>query len=123
MDCIFCKIANKEIPSKVLYEDDLVIVIMDINPSVDGHAMIIPKKHYTDYLELDEILISHIFKVAKELGPKTMKAMNAKGLTMMINYGEAQEVKHFHFHLLPDYGSNPKRSIEENFEILKKSVS
>lgn len=123
MDCIFCKIIKKEAPGDILYEDELVIVMMDIYPHVDGHVMIIPKKHYTDYLELDETIINHVFKVAKEVGPKIMEAMNAKSLTMLINYGEAQEVKHFHFHLLPDYGSTPKRSMEENFEILKKSVS
>ena len=49
MDCIFCKIINKEIPSKVLYEDDLVLVIMDVNPVSDGHVLILPKKHYEDY--------------------------------------------------------------------------
>ena len=53
MDCIFCKIANGEIPSKVLYEDEIVLVIMDNNPSVDGHVLIISKKHYTSFMEFD----------------------------------------------------------------------
>lgn len=119
MDCIFCKIANKEIPSNILYEDELVVVIMDINPYVDGHALIIPKKHYTDYLELDEDIINHIFKIAKDLGPKIMEKLKAKSLTMLINYGEAQVVKHFHYHLLPNFGETPTKSVEENFNILK----
>ncbi len=122
MDCIFCKIANKEIPSKTLYEDETLIVIMDINPKCDGHTLIIPKKHYTDYLELDERITNHIFNIAKKLGPQIMNSLNAKGLTMAINYGKAQVVKHFHYHLLPDYDKEPEKSVEETYSILKEAL-
>lgn len=103
MDCIFCKIANKEIESKILYEDEFLSVIMDIDPAVDGHALIIPKKHYTDYQELDPDILNHIFDVAKMLGPKIMESLDKNALTLLINYGEDQQVKHFHMHLLPEF--------------------
>ena len=117
MDCIFCKIANGEIPSKKIFEDDLVMVIMDANPSVDGHVLIIPKKHYTDYQELDSNITTHIFEVAKKIGPKIMQKLNAESLTLLINYGEDQKVKHFHMHLLPNFGTRDSIATKPNDEI------
>lgn len=122
MDCIFCKIIKGEIPSKVLYEDELVKVIMDVNPTVDGHALIIPKKHYTDYLELDQNIITHIWDVAKKMGPSIMDKLKAKSLTLLVNFGDDQQVKHFHMHLLPNFGtmeSKATKTSEEIFSILK----
>lgn len=123
MDCIFCKIINKEIPSKILYEDEYVVVIMDIDPTVDGHSLIIPKKHYTDYQELDNEILTHIFDVAKKMGKKIMNKLNANSLTLLINYGDDQKVKHFHLHLLPNFGTSQNhltKSVEDIFNILKK---
>ena len=122
MDCIFCKIANKEINSNIVYEDDLVIVIMDASPAVDGHLLIIPKKHYTDYTELDEEICSHLFLVAQRLRPTLMEA---KSMTLLMNYGDDQKVKHVHLHLLPDFGSEcvkrTKRSIEDNYKLIAEA--
>lgn len=124
MDCIFCKIANGEIPANVLYEDELVKVIMDANPVVDGHSLIIPKKHYTDYQELDSEIITHVFDVAKTMGKKLMEKLNAKSLTLLVNYGDDQKVKHFHMHLLPEFGTDaPSRCVktkEDIYAILKE---
>lgn len=120
MDCIFCKIANGKIPSKKIFEDDLVMVIMDANPSVDGHTLIIPKKHYTDYQELNNEMTTHIFNVAQKIGPKIMEKLNAKSLTLLINYGQAQQVKHFHLHLLPDFGTRDSSATKTNDEIYAK---
>ena len=122
MDCIFCKIIKGEIPSKVLYEDELVKVIMDVNPTVNGYALIIPKKHYTDYLELDQNIITHIWDVAKKMGPSIMDKLKAKSLTLLVNFGDDQQVKHFHMHLLPNFGtmeSKATKTSEEIFSILK----
>ena len=123
MDCIFCKIINKEIPSKVIYEDDKVLVMLDINPVSDGHALVIPKKHIEDILEVDNETLDYMFKIAKSLMPKIMEKLDAKSLTMLINYGDDQQVKHLHLHLIPDYakGLNNKnvRDIDKVYEILK----
>lgn len=122
MDCIFCKIANGEIPSKILYEDDIVMVIMDANPIRDGHCLVIPKKHFTDFMELDEETTKHIFNVAKKMTNTLMDKLNAKSVTLLINYGEDQMVKHYHLHLLPDFGTTAvslaKRSIDENYNMI-----
>ena len=121
MDCIFCKIINGEIPSKKLYEDDKVVVFMDANPNVDGHSLIVPKKHYTDFTELDDEIILHMNKVKKEIIKMIMDKMNCKACTMSMNYGDSQVVKHVHMHILPDLlvKHGPEKSIDEVYEILK----
>ena len=120
MNCIFCEIANKKIPSKVIYEDDVVISYLDINPDSNGHTLIIPKKHYTDFKELDEEILNHINKVAKMLSEKLMTTLNSSGLALIANYGDRQVIKHFHLHLLPDYQKKKaSKNPQEIFELLK----
>lgn len=120
MDCIFCKIINKEIEANILYEDDLVMVIMDAFPDVDGHSLIIPKKHYTDFTEIPEELILHINKVAQKYSKILMEKLNKESLTLLVNYGDDQKVKHYHLHLLPNFISkDPKHDKEEIYNILK----
>ena len=119
MDCVFCKIVKGEIPSKKIYEDDLVMAFMDINPIVHGHVLIIPKKHYTDYMEMDDEITKHIFNVAKTLGNQIITKLNKKSLTLLVNYGDDQQVKHYHLHILPELGvTNETKAIntvDENF--------
>lgn len=120
-DCIFCKILSGEIPSKKLYEDDKVIVIMDVNPKVDGHALIIPKEHVTDFVEISDELLTHVYKVAREVSKKIMTKLNATALTLGVNYGDSQVVKHFHMHLLPNYEvSTAGNNVEDIYNILKE---
>jgi histidine triad (HIT) family protein len=119
-NCIFCKIINGEIPSKRIYEDDKVIVMMDINPVVDGHVLVIPKEHKTDFTELDSELLNHIYGVAKKLTPELLEKLNCNSMTFTVNYGDAQVVKHFHLHLLPNYGkSEASKTVDEVYEIIK----
>ena len=121
-DCIFCKIIKGEIPSKKVYEDDKVIAIMDVNPKVDGHTLVIPKKHVTDYTELSNEDVLDIFNVAKYLGPSIMNKLGARALTCGVNYGDSQVVKHVHLHLLPDYTRKEKtdRDLEDIYNIIKE---
>ncbi len=122
MDCIFCKIVQGDVPSKKIYEDENLLAILDVNPCVNGHVLIIPKKHYTDYLELDSNISFKIFELAKKLGLEIMQKLKADSLTLLVNYGEEQKVKHFHLHLLPNYGKNEVANIkpvEEIYNILK----
>ncbi len=103
MDCIFCKIANKEIPANVIYEDDKVLAFHDINPQAPFHILVIPKKHISTLLELteeDKDLIGHIYlvinKLAKDLG------FADRGYRVVVNCKEeaGQTVFHIHFHIL-----------------------
>ena len=117
-DCIFCKIVNKEINSSTIYEDDLVKVFLDVNPSTNGHMLIIPKKHYENVLDIDEEVISHSIKLVKEkLYPLIKEKLNCDGLTITQNNGYGQDVKHYHIHLIPRY-ENDHSKIEYNKEML-----
>ena len=108
MDCIFCKIVNGEIPSYTLYEDELVKVFLDVNPDVNGHTLIIPKKHYTDLFDIDNNTLMHIMDVAKKIDKILSDKLHTDGLTLVQNNGLKQEVKHFHLHLKPQYKNEEK---------------
>ena len=108
--CIFCKIANGEIPSATLYEDDEFRVILDLGPASKGHSLILPKEHAANLYELDEETAAKAIKVAKKVGEKLQKGLGCDGLNVLQNNGEAagQTVMHFHVHLIPRYeGGEP----------------
>lgn len=104
-NCIFCKIANGEIPSNTLYEDEDFRVILDIEPATKGHALILPKKHFANLYEIDDERASRVLLVAKQMATKMQKALNCDGLNVVQNNGVAagQTVFHFHMHLVPRY--------------------
>lgn len=103
MDCLFCKIIEGSIPSKTIYEDELVKVFLDINPNTNGHCLIIPKKHIVTVKEVDSILTTHILEVEKKIYDLLKEKLNIKGLTIVQNNELGQEVKHYHVHLIPRY--------------------
>lgn len=103
MNCIFCKIINGEIPSYTIYEDEIVKVFLDINPDVNGHLLIIPKKHFLDLDEIDNNSLIHIMETAKKMKKLLQDKLNIDGLTLIQNNGSIQEVKHYHLHLKPYY--------------------
>ena len=119
MDCLFCKIINKEIPSYKIYEDDVVYAFLDINPDSVGHTLIIPKKHYLDLDDIDIEILKHIMEVAKMLKKRIEEKLNCDGLTLIQNSGDIQEVKHFHLHLKPFYKNKKDKTLEEVYELLK----
>jgi len=103
-DCIFCKIIKGELPSKTIYEDDLVKVIMNINPSTDGHLLVLPKEHCVNINDIKEDIITHSFKLIRDtLYPLLKEKLNCEGLTIAENNELGQEIKHFHIHLTPRY--------------------
>lgn len=103
--CIFCKIANGEIPSETLYEDEDFRVILDVAPATRGHALILPKKHYANLYELPEELGARAIALAKKMAAKMTEKLGCDGLNLVQNNGEAagQTVFHFHMHLIPRY--------------------
>ncbi len=103
-DCLFCKIIEGEVPSKTVYEDELIKIFLDINPSTNGDLLVIPKKHYTDINDIDEKIITHSLKITKEKIYPLLKAkLNCEGLTIVQNNDYGQDIKHFHIHLTPRY--------------------
>ena len=112
---IFCKIINGEIPSKKIYEDDIVIVIMDVDPRSNGHVLIIPKKHYQDLYDIDNDTLNHIMKVSREISNKLVDKLGCPGVTLEQNNGIAQAVKHFHLHVIPRYEQDVKMELDDVF--------
>lgn len=104
-DCIFCKIANGEIPSSTIYEDEDFRVFLDLNPATRGHALIVPKEHFADLFELDDELAKKAIILAKKLADHMKQALGCVGFNLVQNNGEAagQTVFHFHLHLIPRY--------------------
>lgn len=110
-DCIFCKIAAGEIPSRTIYEDETFRVILDIEPATKGHALIIPKNHYKDLYELGEKEVAEVFPLAQKLALRMTERLHCDGFNIIQNNGEAanQTVPHFHLHLIPRYVDDVNR--------------
>lgn len=103
-DCIFCKIINKELPTRTIYEDEDIQVIMNTNPITDGHLLILPKKHYENIFDIKEEIIAHSIKVLREkIYPLIKEKLNCEGITICENNFLGQEIKHFHIHVIPRY--------------------
>ena len=102
-NCIFCKIANGEIPSTTLYEDEDFRVILDLGPATRGHALLLPKEHYADLYELDDEIASKAMVLAKKMITKLTPILGCDGYNIVQNNGEAagQTVFHFHLHMIP----------------------
>lgn len=103
--CIFCKIANGEIPSATIYEDEDFRAILDISPASTGHAIIIPKEHAENLFELSDDMVSKALLVAKKVATAMNKELECDGINILQNNGEAagQSVFHFHVHIIPRY--------------------
>ena len=104
-NCIFCKLANGEIPTNTVYEDDGYRVILDNGPATRGHALVLPKGHYADLYEIPEDVLAGAAKVAKKVAATMKEKLSCDGLNLVQNNGEAagQTVMHFHLHIIPRY--------------------
>lgn len=131
-DCIFCKIAGGDIPSKTLYEDEQFRVILDLGPATKGHALILPKEHAANLYELPEETAGAVMKLAKKLALTMREKLRCDGLNLVQNNGEAagQTVSHFHLHLIPRYkedGQNinwvPMEPSQEELEAVRKEIT
>lgn len=108
-NCIFCKIANGEIPSATVYEDEMFRVILDMGPATKGHALILPKNHFKDVCELEEQTAAKILPLGAKIGAAMKKSLGCAGFNLVQNNGEAagQTVFHFHMHVIPRYEGGP----------------
>ncbi|HIW83931.1 MAG TPA: HIT family protein [Candidatus Dorea gallistercoris] len=104
-NCIFCKLANGEIPTATLYEDDDFRVILDTGPASKGHALILPREHYKNLYELDDEIAAKTLVLAKKMITKLTDVLECDGYNIVQNNGETagQTVFHFHVHLIPRY--------------------
>lgn len=104
-NCIFCKIAQHDIPGKIVYEDDVCMAFLDLSQATNGHTLVIPKKHYDNVLDVDEDTLKHMMSVVQKVASHIQTKLNAKGFNIITNMNEVagQSVHHFHIHIIPRY--------------------
>lgn len=131
-DCIFCKIANGEIPSNTIYEDERFRVILDLGAATKGHALVLPKEHADNLYELSEEYASEVLSVAKKVAAKMKTNLRCDGLNLVQNNGEAagQTVMHFHLHMIPRYINDgqaiqwtPGKPTQEELEAVMRQIT
>lgn len=107
-DCIFCKIARREIPATVIYNDQNILAFMDLNPIIKGHALVIPKKHYDPITATPDDLLAEMMAVAKKIAAAQEKGLRAEGINIVQNNGTCagQAVPHIHIHVIPRFGDD-----------------
>ena len=130
-NCIFCKIANGEVPSQTLYEDETFRVILDLGPSTKGHALILPKEHHANLYELPETTAGEVMKLAKKMASVMTERLGCEGFNLVQNNGDlaGQTVFHFHMHLIPRYradgqkiGWKPQEVSQAELEAVKDQI-
>lgn len=132
MDCIFCKIAKGEIPSKTIYEDAEFRVILDLGPAAKGHALILPKKHADNLYELSDETAASAMKLARKMALLMKEKLHCDGLNLVQNNDAAagQTVSHFHMHIIPRYEGDgqsinwvPGEPSQEELEAVRKEIT
>lgn len=132
MDCIFCKIAKGEIPSKTIYEDEEFRVILDLAPATKGHALILPKKHADNLYELSDETAASAMKLARKLALLMKEKLHCDGLNLVQNNGAVagQTVSHFHVHIIPRYEGDGQsinwvkgEPSQEELEAVRKEIT
>jgi histidine triad (HIT) family protein len=110
-DCIFCKIVAGELPGTIIDEDERTIAFMDINPATRGHALVIPRKHARDLLEIEPDELAAVAVAAQRLAARVHERLGADGVNLINSCGSAawQTVFHFHIHVIPRYQGDPLR--------------
>jgi histidine triad (HIT) family protein len=128
--CIFCMIANKEIPAHIIYENEHVISFLDINPLAKGHCLVIPKKHYKDVFDMPANELNKVIEAAKQVSVLIKNKLEITGVNLLNASGKdaQQSVFHFHMHIIPrnkDDGLDtwPKSNYKEsNIDSLRKKL-
>jgi histidine triad (HIT) family protein len=108
MDCIFCDIIQRKSPAEIIYEDEKVISFLDIRPINYGHTLVIPIKHYEDFISVPSDEMNAIINVTQNISEAVSKSLKADGFNIIANNGAAagQRVFHFHFHIIPRYNTD-----------------
>ena len=112
--CVFCKIISGEIPSYKVYEDDDFLAILDISQTTHGHTLVMPKKHYSNMLEMPNNEYAKLMTITQRLAIKITNNLNASGCNTLINANEVagQTVMHTHVHIIPRYTESDSIKIE-----------
>ena len=131
--CEFCKIIRREAPANRVYDDEQVVAFMSNHPVNPGHTLIVPKKHYENIFEVPDEEIAHIFMLSKKIASAVKKAVNAEGIRIVQNNGEAagQVIPHLHVHVIPmrkkqlmlhHVESREEAALQEDAEKIKRFI-
>jgi histidine triad (HIT) family protein len=115
MDCIFCKIISKEIPAKILYEDDDTISFLDAFPVAKGHTLVIPKQHYAKIQDLPSEINEKLFNTVHKMIPKVDSLQGSTLVAIHNGKDSGQEVPHVHVHLIPRSNSDSAGPVHSMF--------
>ncbi|MFH1246254.1 MAG: HIT family protein [Candidatus Liptonbacteria bacterium] len=131
-NCLFCKVARKELPAHIIYEDADSLAFLDIHPKAPGHTVVIPKVHAQKISALPEKLVGPVFQAVQKVATRLSDVLAADGLTIGINQGpvSGQTVPHLHIHLMPRFTGDHGGSIhsvvdnppKETLESLKDRI-
>ena len=137
-DCIFCEIIARRAPVSIIYEDDVVIVFMDIFPITPGHALVVPKKHIPRLTDLDDATAAHMMVVGRDIAAAIYRSpVRAEGVNLTLADGAAagQEVFHAHLHVIPRFRGDgfrctragglrmaSREQLEEKASLLRKAL-
>ena len=126
MDCIFCKIVTKEIPAKILYEDDDTLSFLDAFPVAKGHTLVIPKAHFPQIQDMSDVVNQKLFDTVHKIMPKID---SIKGSTLVLIHNgkdSGQEIMHVHVHLIPrgpeDRGDNADKMFENKVDLSDSEI-
>ncbi len=132
-ECLFCKIANKELDAKIVYENENVLAFLDINPVNKGHTLVIPKNHSTNIFDIEENDYVEVQKAVQKLAKKIVSALGACGANIIQNNNECagQVIMHPHIHIIPRFDNDglkhwpgkPYESEEEMLSVAEKIKS
>ena len=129
-DCIFCKIIKKEIPADFIYENDKIVAFLDIHPCNAGHALVVPKAHFTDLTETPDDVLADIMSRTKKIAPAIVKAVKADGFNSIFNTKPAagQVIFHTHMHIIPRFKNDglkhwPEKELsKEEMQKIKSNI-
>jgi histidine triad (HIT) family protein len=124
MKCIFCKIVEKKIPSKIIYEDKYTCAFLDTNPASNGHTLVIPKKHYLNFSDCDSSTLGKVMNTVYKVTKIIKKSLKPKGFNYLSNEGyiSGQRVMHFHFHIIPKYHESEGIIVSNNNKTRLKNI-
>ena len=123
--CIFCRIAQKQVPASLIYEDDKALAFLDIRPLSEGHTLVIPKAHYETVFDIPQELITYLHGITKKVALAVKKATEADGISIIQQNGEAagQEICHLHVHIIPRYEGQKLPSFSDVKEADREKLS
>jgi histidine triad (HIT) family protein len=123
--CIFCKIAQKQVPGSLVFEDEKVMAFLDIKPLNEGHTLVIPKEHYENVFDIPRELLAHVHGVTKQVALAVKKATGADGISIIQQNGKAagQDIFHLHVHVIPRYEGQKLPSFSEIYEADRDKLS